>query len=302
MNIENIIKSANFLDFINSLDNLIFEILYSKETGYTLLSSKDAVNEAKNYISRFDNEAIKIANSNKISNFEKIINEKKQELIAQIQKHHKKEVLNWVYDVYENMKENCIFIASINKNNPEIVSKAKSRAYQVLNWFSIIQNYNEIEKKNIAFEFEKEFQEALLKSDEDYIQKKSPKTSNPDCYLKIRDLILENRENFLSLDLNKFTQELESNDLTYFFKLQNKLNTSETTEIIDEFQLVNCALNILELDEINEKYQFIKQINNDIECAQKNTSLKEDDKINIIKRRMELYQNAFKYFKNKLNS
>ena len=59
MDIENIVLSANYLDFINKLDDLLNEILYSSD-GYMSLFSKDAVDNYTNYLNKFDHETVKI--------------------------------------------------------------------------------------------------------------------------------------------------------------------------------------------------------------------------------------------------
>ena len=300
MDIKNLVKSASYLDFINRLDNLIFEILYSKENGYTILTSKEAINEAQNYILKFDNESSKIASNSDFSNKDEIINSKKQELIFQIQKHYKKELFNWIYSVYSTMKDNCILTVSINKNNPKIVSEAKQKAFYVLDWFLNIQNYNETDREYIRLELEKEFQEAIMKNDEDYISKNAPQNSDISEYMNLRNLVLTDEKAFLNVDLAKLNLKLSESDLAYFIKIQNGADAAKILEIKDEIELLNCAIEILEISDLAQKYKFIKQVNSDFELEKRDKKLQENEKIEIVKRRMNLYKNAEKYYKNKL--
>ena len=60
MLVQNIIKSTRYIDTINKLDNLLNELLYSQESGYIYMSSKDIINNAPIIIEKFNHQADKI--------------------------------------------------------------------------------------------------------------------------------------------------------------------------------------------------------------------------------------------------
>ena len=85
---NNLAKNIKKVEFINNLDNLINELLYSKNNGYINLSSKEAVDGAIEVIEQFDNEVLKLCDEVDFENLDEIIQEKKNELIYQIKKHY----------------------------------------------------------------------------------------------------------------------------------------------------------------------------------------------------------------------
>ena len=112
MQLEEIIENTKQLEFINRLNNLNFELLYSQNSGYTTLKSKEAMKSAKDIISKFDYESSKIAKDYDFKNIDLIINDKRKEIINQIKKHYEEETLNWTKSVFDDMRENSFLSAS----------------------------------------------------------------------------------------------------------------------------------------------------------------------------------------------
>ena len=288
MEIQKLIQSTSYLETINKLDNVICELLYSDENGYTFLSGKTAIEEAQNVISKYELEAQKIVKDVNFDDIENIVKDKKQELIFQIEKHYRKEAYFWAYRVFRNSVDNCLLFASIDKNNKEITDKLYNRALCAISWMGEVENINEDAKKSLIKELNEEFKKALEGNSEKDILSLNPSKSNALLFLEIRSLIINDEEKFLNLNFNTFSQDLNKNDIFYFQKCQNQLQTNKKTFLKDEIYLVNSAIKVLNLTKDEDKYNFIKKTNDDIElfCTQPNSD--EAEKIKLVQRRINL--------------
>ena len=101
MNIQDIINTTSYVEIVNKLDNLINDLLYSKDSGYINLTSKDALDNAQKVIDKFNYETDKISKDSVVDNIGSILSSKKEELIAEVRKHYEKEIRNWAYNIFE---------------------------------------------------------------------------------------------------------------------------------------------------------------------------------------------------------
>ncbi len=307
MEINNILLATNYLDFINQIDALVWELLYSPDGGYTLLSSKDAVLEAQRVVEKYDYESSKIVKKTDFKDAQNIIKDKRKELITQIDKHYQKEALCWADNVYRDLIENCLLCVSINKENKESVDKLYNRALCAISWIKEVKCLNEQEQNALVEKFNDEFYAALYSNDEDNLLNRPAQKTDSALFLELRSLILDDEKSFLSLDLNTLMRDLSQLDMAFFTKLKNDLTTYKKTSIKDEIMLVDSAINVLKLQNNEEKYQFIKQIDDDfLLFLTTNKKIDEEDKISLVKRRIDIYKDRFnkesKYYKNKLTS
>ncbi len=303
MEINSVLKSTSYLEFINELDNLVYELLYSDNGGYITLSSKQAVVEAKNIVEKFVYEAQKLRKKVNFENVDSIIKDKKNELVEQIEKHYKKEALEWADNVYNDMMENCLMGVSINKENKENTDKLYNRGLCAISWIKDVKNLDDEQQKELVDKFNSDFFDNLYSNDEDYIPNKAPIQSNLMLFLQIRALILEDENRFLELDLNQFSSDLNQNDIVYFNNIKKDFLSYKKTYHKDEQTLINSAIEILNLRNNEDKYSFIHQINDDfLLFLQDNKKMEEKDKISLIKRRINLFNDKSKYYKKLLTS
>ena len=304
MNIKNIVESASYIEIVNMLDSLVFELLYSKE-GYLTLTLKTALDEAQNVIAKYDYEASKIIKDNDFKNIDDVVKDKRQELIAKIQEHYSKEAMNWAFSVYQNMVDNCIFCASINKDDKQTVDKFYNRALSAISWICEVKEFDEIGKNAILDEINLQFQEALADDDSQYLPKGNLINSDEILFMQLRSLITQDLERFLRADFNNFSNELTKEDISYFQKTKNELQTNKKTSVVDDIILENTAIEILGLENDKAKYAFLKQVRDDFS---NNKDLNEDNKISIVKRRIKLFSDTqnksllSKYYKNLLTA
>lgn len=307
MEIRNILESTSYLEFINQLDDLVYDLLYSSDGGYTLLNSKEAIEKANGVIEKFNNETAKILKRVEFKNAQLILNDKKQELLALVKKHYQKEAIVWADAVYADMIENCLLCISINKDNKEAVDKMYNRALCAISWIKEVKALSTEEQNMLIEKFNDDFANALYSNDEEYLPNQNPKKSDALLFLEIRDLILNNEERFTGLDLSQYSHCLSLEDIKQFNKIKNELNTYKKTSIKDEINLIDSAIEILKLQDNEQKYQFIKQIENDFNFFFiNNKKLLEEDKIKLIKKRINLFQdlknNQKSYYKKLLTS
>ncbi len=294
MDNNKILNSISYLDFINKINSLTNDILYS-QTGYYFLKSIEAIKSKEAVIEKFYFEANKIKNSLNFSDESNYIELKARDFIMLVEKHYNSELLNWSQDVFEELSQNYLFEISVEKN------KAKDIYSSLMNlilWFSKIKKFSKAEFSQIKVKYEKLFKDALNSTDLDYIsQIKKVQTSCKD-YLFLWNLILGNTEEFLKCELNSQEYSLSFEDIKYFESIKNKLNSYKKETVLDEFLLINSAFKFFKIKDDNEKYELIKKINNDfILHLEKNKTISEEEKINLIKRRISL----FKDMKNKVS-
>ncbi len=305
---NNLAKSIRNFEFINNLDNLINELLYSKEKGYINLNSKEAIDEAINVIEEFDNEVLKLCDDIDIENLDEIIQEKKNELIYQIKKHYYSQVSIWANEVYTNIINNATLAVSINKTNKNYTDKVYNRGLCAISWYCGMMNLKKEEQTNLIKEYNAKIIKALNSKDDDYIQQEITIKTDPKYYIELRNLILDNEEKFLNLKLDT-SNKLSKEDLTYFKKIQNELNTYKKNFIKDTILLTNSGIEQLNLKDSAKIVDFIKQVENDFRYyIAQNTKLEFENQVKLIKKRIQIFQgfdsknHKNNYFKNLINS
>ena len=259
---NNLAKSIRNVEFINNLDNLINELLYSKEKGYVNLTSKEAIDEAMNVIEEFDNDVLKLCDDVDIKNLDEIIQEKKNELIYQIKKHYYSQVAIWADEVYKNIITNTTLAISINKANKTYTDKVYNRGLCAISWYCGMMNIDKKEQTNLIKNYNEKIIKALNSKDSDYIQQETKTKTNPKYFLELRNLILSNEEKFLNLKLDT-NNKLSKEDITYFKKIQSELNTYKKNYIKDTIMLINSGIECLKLKNEEQIVEFIKQVEND---------------------------------------
>ncbi len=304
---NNLAKSIRNLEFINNLDNLINELLYSKEKGYVNLNSKQAIDEAINVVEEFDNEAIKLCDDIDFENLDEIIQEKRNELIYQIKKHYNSQAAIWAKEVYENIISNLALYVSINKTNKNYTDKIYNRGLCAISWYSGVMNLDKKVQTELIKDFNKKIINALNSKDNDFLKQKPKIKTDSKYFIELRKLILENEEKFLSLNFD--TKKLSNEDITYFKKIQNELNTYKKNFIKDTIILIDCAIESLNLKNEDTTIDFIKQVENDFRYyISQNSKLELENQLELIKKRMQIFQDnnsknaKNNYFKSLINS
>ena len=290
---QNIINSVGFVEVINKIDNLINELLYSENSGFINLTSKDALDNSQKVLEKFNFEADKILKESSFSSLSEIINEKKEELLYQIQKHCTKEVQIWVDEVFNNMVDNCLLNISINVDNKELLEKNKNRIFSAIDWLSKIKNYSREEKNKLISSLNNKLKKALNSKDIDFVEKDNPYNSDFKLYFDLRNLITTNTKKFSELDFNDFKLKLSAKDILYFQKIQTRLNSNKTS-VLDEIKLVDYAIKSLNLTDENKKYELINNIQDDFNLIKDNNY---QEMIEKVKNRIEKFRNEQDYYK-----
>ena len=290
---QNIINSVGFVEVINKIDNLINELLYSENSGFINLTSKDALDNSQKVLEKFNFEADKILKESSFSSLSEIINEKKEELLYQIQKHCTKEVQIWVDEVFNNMVDNCLLNISINVDNKELLEKNKNRIFSAIDWLSKIKNYSREEKNKLISSLNNKLKKALNSKDIDFVEKDNPYNSDFKLYFDLRNLIATNTKKFSELDFNDFKLKLSAKDILYFQKIQTRLNSNKTS-VLDEIKLVDYAIKSLNLTDENKKYELINNIQDDFNLIKDNNY---QEMIEKVKNRIEKFRNEQDYYK-----
>ncbi len=305
---NNLAKNIKKVEFINNLDNLINELMYSKNNGYINLSSKEAVDGAIEVIEQFDNEVLKLCDEVDFENLDEIIQEKKNELIYQIKKHYYSQVTIWANEVYENIINNALLSISVNKTNKSYIDKIYNRGLCAISWYCGVINLNKKEQTNLIKDFNEQITKALNSKDSDFIQQELKTKTNSKYFLELRKLILNDEDKFLSLKLDT-TDKLSKEDIVYFKKIQTELNTYKKNFIKDTIILINSAIESLNLKDENKTVDFIKQVENDFRYyISQNSKLEFENQIELIKKRMQIFQEfnlknqKGNYFKKLINS
>lgn len=309
---KNLIFSTSYLEFINNIDNLVSNLLYSQQGGYTTLASKDAVVSASQIVEKFNREAQKLKKDADFENSDEIIAEKRKDLIKQIKKHYEEQSLVWADEVYQNMLDNCYLQASIHKNDKEMTDKIYARILSGASWISNIHGLSNDEMSELIRKNTIEFQHAMSLEDSDYIPNSESQKTDPSFFLKVRNLILEDSETFLTLDFANYQDKLSQCDINFLNRLRKDLQTCKINCVKDDILLVNTALDVLKIKEDTEKCEFIRQIDNDFsEITASGDKIDEERKITLVKRRMELFKNSLQknrnfsvceYFKSRITS
>ena len=111
---KKILDNISYLDFINKINSVSNELLYS-QSGYCLLKSDEAVKSKDFVIEKFYFEANKIKNSLNFSDINNYIDLKAKDFVQIVKKHYNFELLVWAQDVFEQLSQNYLFELSINK-------------------------------------------------------------------------------------------------------------------------------------------------------------------------------------------
>ncbi len=291
---DNILLSTCYLEFVNNIDGLIYNLLYDENTGYTNLSSKQAVVEAQKVIEKFDYEAQKSAQMSKFNESESIIAEKRKELESFINEYSSREMIVWAQEVFEENIDNSLFSAQIYKNKPEEIKKIFYKAINTIEWISDIKNLPMKTKETYINNLKSKIQKIIAQNDEDYLPKGFPLESDIKLFCKLRNDFLKNE--FKEEDLKNSTDKLSKEDFNYIKRLNNDYNGYLKSSVTDEILLVNSAISLMKLKDEKEKYKFIKEVDGDITIfLSKNKKIDEKEKIELIKRRMKLFESSLKY-------
>lgn len=289
MNNDKILDSITYLNFINQINSLSNELLYS-QNGFCFLKSHQAVKAKEFILDKFYFEANKIKNSLNFSDTSNYIDLKAKDFVAIVEKHYNNELLNWAQDVFERLGENYLFELSLDK------TKAKDIYSSLMNlilWLSNIKKLNKTKVLQIQTQYKKRFEQTLNSSDLDFLSTINEIKTKPSDFMKIWNLISKNFENFNQQDLHNANIELSDIDIKYFQNIKNKLKTYKREEILDEISLLNSAFNYFKITNDSEKYQLIKMYNNDVALfVEKNKAIEEADKIKLIKRRIMLFKDG----------
>ncbi len=307
MNKSDLLTTVSYLEFVNNVDNLVFELLYSSKDGYTGLLSKNAVMSAKDYFERFNHEAEKLKKNIDFDCADKIIDEKRNNLIKQMKKHYDTQILRWADEVYQNVLESCFLQAAVFKDDKNMCDKIYAKILSCISWICNVHNYSDDKMSRMISLNINKFNDALNTQDKDYIPKVPSQKTNPAFYLELRNLILTDKDKFLSVDFNSLDEKLNSEDIQQFNRIKRDIQTSKVNSIKDDILLINSAIDVLKIKKDEDKYNFIKLIRNDFSNFN-DEKLDEEGKIEIIKRRMQLFKNSLNndavsdYFKSKITS
>ncbi len=310
LNNENLLKSISYLEFINNIDNLVFELLYAPQGGFTGLMSKNAVLNAKGFLDKFNYEAEKLRKQFDFDCADRIIEEKRSDLIKQMKKHYDKQTFVWADEVYQSMLNNCFLLASVFKDDKDVKDKIYARILSCVSWISEIRGLSEEQSGNLIELNLEKFYSAVNSKDSDFMPKADKNRSDDKVFIQLRDLILKDKDKFLQTDFVSLNDKLSQEDIKYFNRIKNDIQTFRINSVKDDILLVNSAIDVLKIKDAEKKYAFIKLIDNDFSdyTVQNNKKPDETNKIELVKRRMKLFKNSLQndniseYFKNKINS
>lgn len=304
MSLEHICASISYLEFVNKITSLYNELLYGTVDGYFNKKSKEAISQAKIIVKKFDYESQKILKTFSFSDESNFILKKKKDLIAKIKQHYNDELRNWADEVFDEFVDNLFLELSLDKT---LKDKAYNSLICAINWLSDVKKLDKNDYQSIIKELNIRFENVLLKTDLDYLPNVETLKSNCSIFIKYWDLILDDTDEFLKIDFANENDKLNNADIKYFTSAQYKLQTSSRTNFLDDINLLNSALNELQLKDDDKKYDFIKQINDDFSYfLETNKNITEEDKIKLIKRRISLFKESDskikKYFKKLITS
>lgn len=307
MDLKNIIMSAEYLEFINKLDNIAYEILYSDENGYINLTSKEAVFEAKNKILEFEKKIEILKKDVFFENSGDIIKSKREKLAKEVKKHYEKQALLWCEEIYEETIENILTEILINKDDKETIDINFQKALSLISWIVEVKGLNEYEENLLLNDFNQKFDKTLKNKRVDFVSK-MPEKSDESLFLKFYNLIISNEEEFLNIIFEEYSQKLITLDINYLKQLQNELKTYKNTQIKDEILIILSGVDILNLKNDKDKYDFILQVRNDFSSFKfENKKITKEDKISLVKTRIQIFKenlnskNSLNYFKKLIN-
>jgi len=301
MNFEKIAKSVFFFEFLNKIDNLTHELLYAEKDGFYCLKNRDAIENAEIYLARFEDEFAKISAEFEIGDVDEIYSEKREDFLRKIDCHYNREFQNWIDNVYSESISNCLKEIEKVKEDRNLVLKYVKRAYLSIDWLCSIKKYDDNEKIEIIKKLKDDLREIFLQEEKEYSNEILAKSDTVE-YLKIRKLILDDFEKFMQFDFEQLKGKLTTKDINKISILRNGLNTTRKTLLLDEIKLIDSAIKILNLKNTNEQYEFINDIENDFSVyLAENKKINDEDKINIVKKRISIKQNPL-FYQEKLKS
>lgn len=308
MKIKSIVDSINCVDFLNKIDNLIFKMLYDEKDGYVLMQSKDAIDKAQNYVEKFDSQLDEIIQNQDLNSVKLLVEEKRSEFLSKIREHYIVQTMKRADEVYENMEENSLLGAYINKNHKEMLDKIYNRMLCAISWLANVKKLDENQKENIFQNFKVKFQNSINSKDSDFLNQFSNRTTDYKVFFQVFNLILDDEEKFLSLDLkNRYLNNLSNEDLNYLFLIQNNLKTYKNSSKKDELALIRATIEISNLKDEKEKYSLLKAIDNDFKnYFSENKKLDETERIKLAKKRLDIIlkhkKSNCEYYKKLLSS
>lgn len=300
---KNIISDIRYLDFINKINEISNELLYSPNDGYVYKKGREAIDLKEKICDKFLFEINKIKNLNKISIESEILNKRKNVFLNRVNKHYFSQIYIWADEVFDEFVSNFLFELSLDKTK---IDEITPQFQQLTSWYCSIKKFDEIQSKNLMIEYNEKINNVLKSTDSDYIPSAAINTTKPKTFLKIWGILLKDFEKFIYFKFEDIKNDLSQDDYNYFTNLQNKLNTYKKEVFLDEVLLIEVAANQIPL-EVDEKYQFIKSVVNDFLCfCEKNKKIDENDKISLIKRRIALYKdklnNKTQYYTKLINT
>jgi len=287
MDIKNIIASISYLEYVNKIDSLCNELLYANNSGYIYAKSKEAIIKRNEILERFSYEVDKIKNETGLQSEKSFISRKKEEFVKLLNKHYYSQIPIWIDDVYVELIKNCFFELSMEKDRAhEIYLKVLN----AINWYAQIKELNANELNEIKNSVDEEFQKILNDFGSDYVNTSVDCQTDYKVFLKLWDILLSDYKSFLNFDFKSAELKLSQQDYNYFNNLKSKLVSYKKESVLDEVLLINTSANIAGFEN-EEKYNYIKSINNDFICyLEKNKTITEAEMIKIIKRRIELHK------------
>ena len=293
---KNIIASLSTLELINKVDLVANELLYSSNDGFLNLTSKNAIEKKDSYVQKFDYEISKIQSNAMVSLSSQALSAKKKEFILKLEKHCSKQILIWIDEEYSKFLDNSFFELSIDKANATTIF---SDLIQALNWYSSIKKLSKEEYNSYFSNLQTKFENALKSNDDDFIPKYNEQKTVESVFLELWLLILEDFDKFSNTDFSTYQDKLSRDDLNFFENIKTQI---KNISVLDELLLINSALEVANLKNVDEKYQLIKALWADL--APKNKLQQEqgeEEKAKLIKRRLRLFKDKNKtskeYFK-----
>ena len=300
LKIKNIINNISYFEFLNKISSLIRQLLYSNEQGYIFLKSKDAILNFENVLKKYDYEAFKLAKDVQSFDVNSVIEYRKKDLLAVLEHHYNEQLQVWAKDVFDDLIDNILFDYSVNKNN---ITDSYKKIIVAVNWLANMLSFDNDSYAKLKDETINRL-ENLSNSygNADFVKSKN-KDTNPDVFMNIWKMLLNDSDEFIQMNLNDDSIGLSVDDIKYLEYLQKCFASINKTSILDEINLIMSAVDIAKLKNNSDIYTFIKQINSDfLSFVGKNQKISEEDKIKLVSRRISLFNDknnsSKEYFKN----
>lgn len=283
-----IFQEVTCLECVNKIESLINKILYTPSVGFLFLKSKNALVEKENFIKKFEYETDKICQELKISINSEFLNKSRNKFVHLLNLHCEKQFLFWIDEVFDDYVSNLLFELSLDKTKVNVIN---SKISNLIKWYSDVKSLNNDDISKISHMLNEKINEILNKSEDDYLKAFQENKTDYKTYNDLWSLACEDVDGFLKIDLSSYLHLLNNQDVKFFQGLFSKLNCYKKTETLDELKLINSALKISKILDFKQKYDFITDIKNDFVChLERNKNISEEDKIRIVKRRMEIFK------------